>query len=307
MNSEKIQVYDEAFCRLDSWLARQYPEISRTLLGRIIREGRVTVNQHLTNKAGKKVIPGDLVEVCWPEADRQAPPAQAIPLDVVYEDEDILVVDKPAGMTVHPVSLFQRDTLVNALYGLGITLADYGRPLRPGIVQRLDRDTSGIMVVAKTNTAYLSLVKSFKERQVEKWYLAVVEGCWQAKNVVDLPLGRNQAKPWYMEVKQRGGKAARTLVKPLITGPAFSLLSVRPTTGRTHQIRVHLASQGFPVAGDTVYGTRTPVSGLSRHALHAFLLSFPHPLTGARATFSATLPEDLKLLLARLREEHRRS
>jgi len=294
MKKEKIQVYEPAFCRIDIWLHRHFPEVSRSLITKLIREGKIKLNGEIITKASKEVRPGDILEICWPVEDISRPPPQFLPLDVIYEDEDILVVNKRAGLAVHPASSWGEGTLINALFYYQIPLPQYGFPLRPGIVHRLDKNTSGVMVIAKRDIAYLRLIEEFKARRVEKEYLALVEGKWQGEKTIDLPLGRSTRNPCLMEVRKRGGKAAYTEIEVVGRGKEFSLLLVKPKTGRTHQIRVHLASQGYPIVGDTVYGSKKGKELFSRQALHAFTLSFNHPSSGEWVSFAASLPQDLR-------------
>jgi len=293
MKKEKIKVYEPAFCRVDVWLHRHFPEISRSLIIKVIKEGKIKLNTETITKASKEVHPGDILEIDWPVEDISHPPPQFLPLDIIYEDVDILVVNKRVGYAVHPSSSWGKGTLVNALFYYQISFSQYGFPLRPGIVHRLDRDTSGVMVIAKSDRAYLHLIGEFKARRVQKEYLAVVEGVWEGEKTIDLPLGRNIYHPCRVEVKERGGKIAHTEIEVVGKGEEFSLLLVRPKTGRTHQIRVHLASQGYPIAGDTVYGSKIKNEFLSRQGLHAFTLSFYHP-SGKWVSFAASLPQDLE-------------
>jgi 23S rRNA pseudouridine1911/1915/1917 synthase len=298
MKKEKIKVYEPAFCRIDVWLHRHFIEISRSLITKLIKEGKIKLNGETVTKASKEVHPGDILEIAWPVEDISHPPPQFLPLDIIYEDEDILVINKRAGCAVHPSSSWGEGTLVNALFYYQIPLPQYGFPLRPGIVHRLDKDTSGVMVVAKSDRAYLHLIGEFKAHRVKKEYLAVVEGIWKGDKTIDLPLGRDVHHPCQMEVKERGGKIARTEIEVVGKGEEFSLLLVRPKTGRTHQIRVHLASQGYPIVGDAVYGSKKRNEFFSRHALHAFTLSFYHP-SRQWISFAASLPQDLESFIGK--------
>jgi len=297
MKKERIQVYEPAFCRIDIWLHRHFPEVSRSLIIKLIREGKIKWNGETITKASKVVRPGDILEICWPVENISHPPPQNLPLDVIYEDKDILVVNKRAGVTVHPVSPWEGGTLVNALFYYQISLSQYGFLLRPGIVHRLDKNTSGVMVVAKSDPAYLHMIGEFRTRRVEKEYLAVVEGRWEGERTIELPLGRSARNPCRMEVRKRGGREAYTEIEVVEEGEELSLLLVRPKTGRTHQIRVHLASQGYPIVGDTVYGSKRGGEFFSRPALHAFTLSFYHP-SGEWVSFAASLPQDLRNLIS---------
>ena len=294
LKKQKIKVYDDDSCRVDIWLHQNFPDLSRSVFSRLIKQGRIQRNQEILLKPSREVHLGDILEITWPVDDLQFLEPQNLPLDVVYQDDHILVVNKRAGMIVHPVRPFQKGTLINSLLYVGVPLAHYGAPLRPGIVHRLDRDTSGVMVVAKTDRAYLELIQMFKNRKVEKLYLALVEGRWQGNRQVNLSIQRSRRFPCLMEVSTMGGKTAHTEIEPLWVGESHSLLLVRPRTGRTHQIRVHLSFQGYPIAGDTQYGSCHSEKLIGRQALHAFLLSFLHPVTGKKMIFAAALPDDLR-------------
>ena len=298
MRREKIQVYEPAFCRIDIWLHNHFPEVSRSLIIKLVREGKIKLNGETITKASKEVYPGDIIEVNWPVEDISHPPPQLLPLDVIYEDEDILVVNKRAGFAVHPTTSWGGGTLVNALFYYQIPLSQYGFPLRPGIVHRLDKNTSGVMVIAKSDKAYLHLIEEFKARQVKKEYLALVEGIWEGEKTINLPLGRNIYNPCRMEVRKKDGKVAHTEIEVVGKGKEFSLLLVKPKTGRTHQIRIHLASQGYPIVGDTVYGSKKGKEFFPRQALHAFTLSFYHPSSREWVSFSASLPQDLRKFIS---------
>ncbi len=294
MRRQKIRVYDSSFDRVDIWLRNNFPELSRSLLSRLIKEGRLKINHQVIKKPSRKVQPGDLLEISWPEISLAHPQPQFLPLDIIYEDRDLLVLSKKKGISVHPVSPFEKNTLVNALVYYGFSLASYGRPLRPGIVHRLDRDTSGVMVVAKSDYAYLHLVKEFKARRVEKTYVAIVEGWWEGVSTIDLPLARSRKNPLRMEVHYTHGKSSCTEVSVLHRKKEFSLLFVKPKTGRTHQIRAHLSAMGHPIAGDQTYGSKEGRKYFTSQALHAFALSFVHPTSSVRMSFAASLPSDMQ-------------
>jgi 23S rRNA pseudouridine1911/1915/1917 synthase len=291
--------------RLDRYLARTLSGLSRSQAQRLIRQGRVTLDGEAT-KPGVPVKPGMQVVVHMPPPPDNEVIAQSIHLQVVYEDDDLLVVDKPAGMVVHPAYGHREGTLVNALLARypGLAVGDAGRP---GIVHRLDRDTSGLIVVAKTEIALKHLRRQFKSRGVQKTYLALVHGRPPAsEGIIEAPVGRDPRQRKRMAVVP-GGRAARTRYRLLEELGNYSLLSVWLETGRTHQIRVHLAWLGVPVAGDKVYGRGRGVRltqrdmGLDRQFLHAWRLSFEHPGGKGRVELEALLPSDLQGALNVLR------
>ncbi len=290
--------------RIDSFIAEALPDLSRTAVQRLIDAGHVSVNGAPT-RAAYKVRAGDtiVVYVSPPQPTTIAP--EVLPLDILYEDADILVVNKAAGMVVHPGAGNYSGTLVNALLAHCSDLQGIGGELRPGIVHRLDKDTSGVLVVAKHDRAIQALQRQFKEREVRKIYIALVIGnIEQAEGVIDAPIGRHRVHRKRMAVIA-DGKAARTRWR--VRGRyrdahnrIYTLLDVRLLTGRTHQIRVHFAWLGFPLVGDAVYGpVHSPVPA-PRQFLHARALTLLHPTTGEKMTFSAPLPDDLVALLASL-------
>jgi len=315
-NTESIEIrVQEQAIRLDKFLADRIPALSRSAAQRLIDEGQVTVNGEPV-KASYKVKGGDLVAALVPgdEPDEE-PLAEAIPLVVVYEDSSLLVVDKPAGMVVHPAPGHPGGTLVNALLAyLPELAASAGAPpgeaaSRPGIVHRLDRDTSGLILVAKNEKTRRALQRQFKDRQVHKAYLALLDGHLQpAWGRIEAPLGRDPHHRQRMAVLP-GGREAITEYHVLEQfshpiGPVagdYTLVEAEPLTGRTHQIRVHLASIGHPIAGDRVYGRRRSSLPLARQFLHARRLGFKHPRTGQQMNLEAALPEDLATVLELLR------
>lgn len=299
--------------RLDRFLAGQVPDLSRSAAQRLIDEGRVTVNGEPA-RSSYKVRAGDQVVVLLPGDDGvQELRPESIPLHVVYEDDALLVVDKPAGMVVHPAPGHTGGTLANALLAHSPALAGLDLPSseqRPGIVHRLDRDTSGLILLAKTEKVQRALQQQFKDRRVDKAYLALVHGHLQpAWGRIEAPIGRDPQHRQRMAVLP-GGREAVTEYHVLEqfawqTGPAagmYSLVKAEPRTGRTHQIRVHLASVGHAVVGDPVYGRRRTHLPLERQFLHAGHLGFQHPVTGQRLELDAPLPADLAGVLELLRE-----
>jgi len=304
--STEIQVTEDG-PRLDKFLAGRLGDLSRAAVQRLIEEGEVTVNGEVV-KASYKVRAGDQVVAHLPAEETDELVPETLPLDVVYEDAVLLVVTKPAGLVVHPAPGHARGTLVNAVLAYCPELADSGDK-RPGIVHRLDRDTSGLILIAKTEKARRALQRQFKERQVDKGYLALLDGHLQpAWGRIEAPLGRDPVHRQRMAVLP-GGREAITEYHVLerfahAVGPAagdYSLVEAEPQTGRTHQIRVHLASIGHPVVGDRVYGRRKVRLPVERQFLHAQRLGFRHPLTGRRVELESPLPDNLAAVLALLR------
>lgn len=291
---------EEAGERLDRVLADRFPDLSRAQLQRLIRSGAITVNDTVVRPACR-LAPGDLITVTFPEEPTVRP--EPFPLDIVYEDEHLLVVNKPAGMVVHPAARMVSGTLVNALLAHCPQVADVGGSDRAGIVHRLDRETSGLIVVAKNPEAHAALQRQFKRRLVRKTYVALVEGQVQPREgIIEVPIGRDPKDRTRMAVS-RTGRPAVTQYRVVEIFPQYTLLEVRPHTGRTHQIRVHLAWLGYPVVGDRVYGRRRQTLMPDRHFLHARDLAFTHPVTGEKLALSAPLPPELASVLNQLRRE----
>lgn len=301
--------------RLDRWLARVLPDQSRSEVQRWVKEGIVLVDG-MTAKASHRLEPGQTVQVDLPPS--KAPSqlqGEAIPLSIVYEDDNLLVIDKPAGMVVHPAPGHVAGTLVNAVLHHCPTLAGVGSERRPGIVHRLDKETSGLILVAKNDGAHRDLQAQFKARTVEKEYLALLEGrVAPPAGCINAPIGRHPtdrlrqavlpADPVTGEARGRTAITEYHVVS-LYTAPVrdgsglahFSLVRVHPLTGRTHQIRVHFAWRKHPVVGDTLYGYKRPRLRLERHFLHAHRLRFRLPGSGEERTFVASLPPELQEVL----------
>jgi len=294
-------VADRGGERLDVFVARRLPELSRSRAQRLIEEGLVTVNGRQLRPA-ERVAAGATVQVSIPPPEPAGQlVAEEIPVMVIYQDRDLMVVDKPAGLTVHPAPGHPRGTLVNALLAMAPDLKGIAGTLRPGIVHRLDKDTSGLMVVAKNDRAMRALQRQMKERTVRKTYLALVQGVPKPpQGVIEAPIGRHPKNRKKMAVVPGGREAVtRYRVREEIAGGKYALLEVEPVTGRTHQIRVHMAAIGHPIAGDAVYGKRSDVLG--RQFLHAWKLAFCMPLGGREIEFESPLPADLRQALERLR------
>jgi 23S rRNA pseudouridine1911/1915/1917 synthase len=299
---------DHAGLRLDHYLTAVLAERSRSQLQRLIREGRVRVGGRPARPGGP-VRAGDVVSIDIPAAAPAAPPAEALDLEIVHDDPDVVVVNKPAGMVVHPSAGHAAGTLVNALLHHVRDLSGIGGEERPGIVHRLDRGTSGLLVVAKHDAAHAALARQFRDREVEKEYVALVWGVVQAGRRIDAAIGRDPAHRQKMSTRARRSRTAVTRVTRAEHLKGVSLLHVAIATGRTHQIRVHLSAIGHPVVGDALYGGvhrrvpphLRPVTRLERPFLHARRLAFAHPRDGRRVEFTAPLPPDLQAVLDDLR------
>lgn len=286
-------------------------EISRSLIQRMIEQGEILLNGGIV-KAGHKVKTDDVIEInleklekeTFAERNNKIPKPEKLPLDIIYEDDDILVVNKPAGMVVHPACGNYSGTLVNALLNYKGFLTDFNKPspkhdeqhtLRPGIVHRLDKDTSGVMLVAKKGTALRKLSKQLKARTITKIYIAVVKGIVELdEGIINLPLSHDKKNRFKMAIDKERGKEAVTHYKVLKRNKEknFTVLEVTPKTGRTHQIRIHLSHIGHPILGDVLYNG-PHVEGLSRHALHAQTIHFIHPTQNTLVEFSAKIPPDI--------------
>jgi 23S rRNA pseudouridine1911/1915/1917 synthase len=286
--------------RVDKYVAAEVPSLSRSQVQDLVSRGLVTVNG-IQVKPSQRLKEGDSVDVIVPPVEEAELVPEPMPLTIVYEDQDLVVVDKPPGLVVHPAAGHRRGTLLNAL------LARYpDLPLdqeeRPGIVHRLDKDTSGLIVVARSREAREHLQAQFKAREVLKVYLALVDGVVEpTKGVIEASIGRDSRDRKRMAVVQSGGRKAVTEFRVLEQLGEYTLLDTRPRTGRTHQVRVHLAFLGHPVVGDSVYGRRKQHLELERQFLHAHRLAFRHPSSGRRVDLVSELPPDLEGVLETLR------
>jgi 23S rRNA pseudouridine1911/1915/1917 synthase len=323
-DNKKVLTADEtASGRLDTWLAAGLEgEFSRSRIKSLIEGGNLTVNGSVVEGAHRKIRPGDVVEIALPEPEDPEPQGEDIPLDILYEDDDVIVINKPAGLVVHPGAGNWTGTLVNALiHHCGDSLSGIGGVKRPGIVHRLDKDTTGVMIVAKNDLAHRSLSAQFADHgqttELARAYKAIVWGRpAQIRGTIDLPLGRSMSDRTKRAVKREGAVDADHAVthfevlerfheRPDATALA-SLVECHLETGRTHQIRVHMAHIGHPLIGDAQYGggyrtkanllpdeARAVVNRFPRQALHAFMLQFEHPSTGEVMHFEAPLPADM--------------
>ena len=297
MNDRVEHLVETGGERLDVFLANSRADLSRSRIRKLIDDGHVTVDGR-PGKASTRLVAGQSVTLEVP------PPSPAelqpwdVPLSIVFEDEHLIVIDKPAGMTVHPAPGNEHHTLANAVLAHAPDIEGIGGELRPGIVHRLDKDTSGLIVVAKNERAHAHLSDQFQSRGVSKVYLALVAGHPSPREAdIDAPIGRHPHDRQRMAIVSKG-RSAITRYRVVASYKRSTLVEARPRTGRTHQIRVHLASVGNQVVGDTTYGR--PAEGLSRQFLHAFRLAFEHPATGETVRFTAELPADLRSYLDRL-------
>ncbi len=320
---KKIEIQarqEDAGSRIDRALGRLlYPDYSRSYLTCMIEAGTVRVNQARVRKS-YRLAADDTITLELEDGVRETPQPEDLPLRIIFEDEHIVVIDKPDGMIIHPGIGIKSGTLVNALLYRYPEIARVGIVFRPGVVHRLDKDTSGVLLAARTNLARYHLVEQFKNRKVLKEYNAIVVGDMPYdSDYVDLPIGKDKNSPEKMRVIRKGGKPASTYYEVQERIGGFTKVKVLPHTGRTHQIRVHLGHLGFPVVADNLYckekGQRFwnfvdkareaghPAPGISRHALHAERITFTHPTTGKEVTFSSPLPDDMTALLDWLRVE----
>ena len=288
--------------RADQLIARLAPQLTRSAAQRLLEEGAVTLSGRPVKK-NYKTTAGDVLEILLPAPEPVDVLAQDIPLDVVYEDADVIVVNKPVGLVVHPAAGHPDGTLVNALlYHCGESLSGINGALRPGIVHRIDRDTSGLLIVAKNDFAHQKLAEQLLDHSLYREYEAVcVGGFKEDTGTGDAPIGRHPTDRNRMCVDRKGGRPAVTHWAVLERFPGYTHIQCRLETGRTHQIRVHMASIGHPLLGDVVYGSKKPWPGLAGQCLHARRLSFVHPRTGERVTVECPLPDYFTGVLTKLR------
>ena len=300
---ETFRYQNEAGVRLDVYLTACLPEFSRSRIQGLIKDGFVNVEAETVTKNGRTLELGEQIQIRIPPPIPSGLVAEKIPLDIVFENSDLVVVNKPAGMVVHPSPGHQQGTLVHAALGYIPELEGIGGEERPGIVHRLDKDTSGLIVIAKNERAHRWLQEQFKSRKVEKIYLALVDGKPPTPaGRVEAPIGRNTTHRKLMAVVPLDkGRQAVSEYRTLESFADHTLLEVHPLTGRTHQIRVHLAFLNCPVVADAVYGKRKPTVPLERHFLHAYKLKIVLPMDEIATVFEAPLPPDLQGVLDNLR------
>ncbi len=288
--------------RVDKFLSEEIEDYSRSFLQKLIKEGLVSVNEKAV-KANYKLSVGEKIRVQVREPEEVSIEPQDIPLDILYEDSDVLIVNKPKGMVVHPAAGHYRDTLVNGImYHCRDSLSGINGSLRPGIVHRIDKDTTGVLVVCKNDQSHNRIAEQLKEHSITRRYRAIVMGTLKEDTgTVDAPIGRHPTERKKMAVNERNGKRAVTHYRVLQRFRGYTYIECRLETGRTHQIRVHMASIGHPLLGDTVYGpARQPFPSLEGQTLHAMVLGFLHPSTGEYMEFEAPLPAYFQELLQKL-------
>ena len=302
MENYLFEIQENQQMRLDKYLAEQFPEQTRSYLQKLIKESQVLVNGK-TVKSGYQLSKGDEVSVTIPEPKELDVEPQKMELDIVYEDEDVILINKPKGMVVHPAPGHTTDTLVNGLlYHCKDNLSGINGVARPGIVHRIDRDTTGILIVCKNDMSHNSIAAQLKEHSINRRYRALVHGnLKEDTGTVEGPIGRHPVDRKKMAINERNGKPAVTHYTVLERFGNYTLIECKLETGRTHQIRVHMTSIGHPLVGDEVYGPAKCPFKLQGQCLHAMVLGFVHPRTGEYMEFSAGLPEYFEELLKKLR------
>ena len=302
MEQYLFEIQEEQQMRLDKYLSEQFPEQTRSYLQKLIKEGQILVNGKSV-KSGYQLSKGDEVSVSIPEPKELDVEPQKMDLDIIYEDEDVILVNKPKGMVVHPAPGHMTDTLVNGLlYHCKDNLSGINGVVRPGIVHRIDRDTTGILIVCKNDMSHNSIAEQLKEHSINRRYRALVHGnIKEDQGTVEGPIGRHPVDRKKMAINERNGKPAVTHYTVLERFGNYTLIECKLETGRTHQIRVHMTSIGHPLVGDEVYGPVKSSFKLKGQCLHAMVLGFVHPRNGEYMEFSAELPAYFEELLRKLR------
>lgn len=301
---QRLEVSSEdAGIRIDKYLAEQLPDITRSYLQKLLKDGSVQMNGKPV-KASAKTVAGAAIELTIPEPEEPEILPEDIPLDILYEDSDVILINKPKDMVVHPAAGHYTGTLVNALmYHCKGDLSGINGVLRPGIVHRIDKDTTGVLIVCKNDRAHNALAEQLKEHSITRKYRAIVCGnLKEDEGTVDAPLGRHPQDRKRMAIVRSGGKRAVTHYRVLERFGNYTYIECRLETGRTHQIRVHMASLGHPLLGDEIYGRAKSPFKLEGQTLHAMVLGFIHPTTGEYLEFEAPLPEYFEKLLEKLRK-----
>ena len=304
MKKELLVQKDEGI-RIDAYLSSNVEDLSRMAVKRLLEEGKILVN-NIVPKASYKVCLNDKIEIQIDEPKEVKLEAQDIPIEIIYEDNDIIVVNKPKGLVVHPANGNPDGTLVNAIMAIcKDSLSGIGGEIRPGIVHRLDKDTSGLLIVAKNDKAHINMSEQIKDRKVKKTYIALVRGQVPEDDAtINMPIGRSTKDRKKMAVTKSGKEAIthfKVLERFVTQNGSYSLLEVKIDTGRTHQIRVHLAEIGFPVIGDEVYSNGKNEFNVKGQCLHAKLLEFKHPITGKEMKLEAPLPEYFQNIINELK------
>lgn len=301
---DEYMISEEAGTRLDKFLTEKYSDLTRSYLQKLIKDGNVTVNGK-TAKAGLKLTVNDCVCVTVPEPEELQIVPENIPLDILYEDSDVIVVNKPKGMVVHPAAGHYTGTLVNALmYHCKDSLSGINGVMRPGIVHRIDQNTTGSLIVCKNDRSHQFIADQLKVHSITRKYRAIVHGRLTEDGTIHTTIGRHPQHRKEMAVNVPNGKDAVTHYRVLETFHQFTYVECQLETGRTHQIRVHMKSMGHPILGDDVYGpSKCPFSGLEGQTLHAMTIGFIHPATGAYLELNAPLPDYFEALLKKLRQQ----
>ncbi len=303
-HSKKVIINaDDAGSRLDKILAQHLPEFSRSRMQQLIGQGQVSAGGETITDASRKVKSGETYILTVPPPESSELASTEIALNIIFEDKHFLVIDKPAGMTVHPAPGHYTDTLVNALLAhCGDSLSGIGGVMRPGIVHRIDKDTSGLLVVAKNDAAHKHLAEQLAERTLKRQYIAIVKGIpTPAIGTIDANIARSNTNRKKMAVVKSGGRASVTHYKVEEMFESAALVRCTLETGRTHQIRVHLGHKGYPIIGDQVYGRKGKTFDFPRQALHAAMLTLIHPKTGKQMEFLSPIPQDMQELINTLR------
>lgn len=309
MIEQKFLVEASEVSRIDLFLKRKIKNLSRAQIQKVIKEGKVRVNGQPV-RASHKLKPGDLVEFYYEEHFQETGlKPEKIALEVIYEDDQIIIINKPSGLVVHPGAGVRSGTLVNGLLACYPEISGVGSPARPGIVHRLDKETSGLMLVARTQAAYQSLRQQFEDRLIKKTYLALALGRFKEKRgIIDMPIGRHLHQRQKFSTKTRRARIAVTHYEVLEEFKDACYLALRPVTGRTHQLRVHLSAIGHPIVGDSRYGSaQVRRKSCPRLFLHAFKIVFSHPKTGEMLEFECPLPGELMAVLERERQENKKA
>ncbi len=298
---------ENAGIRLDVYLTEKLPRYSRTFIAKLIKDGNISVEKG-KNKAGYRIRGNEIITLQLPKLIPTTLKPFVYPLEILYEDELLLVINKPAGLTTHPANNQHQDTLANAVVAYAERLSSFDKnPLKLGIVHRLDRETSGAIIVAKDEWAHYKIAEQFQNRTTQKEYHAIVIGNYPYdEDIVDLPIGRHIKNTIMMAINENG-KSAKTFFKTLERNDSFSFIAAFPKTGRTHQIRVHLSYRGYPVAGDKLYSSNFAKNisiPIERHALHAYKIRFTHPKTLETLEITAPYPPDFLKMLDFMREQN---